>query len=90
MSRAYAKEICLLDKIQIVASQHYLSTLKAHKLNTVIPTEVFCMKGTSLHSNNPNGQSSAMSCRKKRNKTIFSGGEKTASQSIQGEIEVLK
>ena len=40
----------------------YLSTLRAQRLSTVMPTEVFCTNGTSLHSTNPNGQSSAISC----------------------------
>lgn len=40
----------------------YLSMLKAHRLSTVMPTEAFWMKGTSLHRVTPNGQSSARSC----------------------------
>lgn len=41
----------------------YLSMLNAHRLSTVMPTEAFWMKGTSLHRVTPNGQSSARSCR---------------------------
>lgn len=37
--------------------------LSAHRLSTVMPTEAFWMKGTSLHRVTPNGQSSARSCR---------------------------
>lgn len=79
ISRAYAKQFYLLDKIQIlygacVLLQHtrecrlflHLSTLKAHKLSTVIPTDIFWRKGTSLHSSTPNGQSSAMSWNRKK------------------------
>lgn len=32
----------------------YLSTLRAHRLSTVIPTEAFCRKGTSLQRKSPN------------------------------------
>lgn len=39
----------------------YLSMLSAHKLSTVMPTDAFCMKGTSLQSPTPNGQSLAKS-----------------------------
>lgn len=79
ISRAYAKQFYLLDKIQTlyracILVQHtrecrlflHLSTLKAHKLSTVIPTDVFWRKGTSLHSSTPNGQSSAMSWNRKK------------------------
>lgn len=65
----------------------YLSTLRAHKLNTVIPTEVFCMKGTSLQSTKPNGQSSAMSWGKTRGKKR---GIISQAAAIQGKIEDLK
>lgn len=34
----------------------HLSILRAHKLNTVMPTDVFWMKGTSLHISTPKGQ----------------------------------
>lgn len=43
----------------------YLSMLRAHRLSTVIPTEAFCTKGTSLHSVTPKGQSSASSWRER-------------------------
>lgn len=36
--------------------------LSAHRLSTVMPTEAFWMKGTSLHRVTPKGQSSARSC----------------------------
>ena len=31
-----------------------LSTLRAQRLSTVMPTEAFCTKGTSLHRQRPN------------------------------------
>lgn len=43
----------------------HLSILRAHKLSTVMPTDAFWMKGTSLHISTPKGQSSASSCEKK-------------------------
>lgn len=47
-----------------------LSTLRAHRFRTVMPTEAFCRKGTSLHKPRPKsvsskGQCSARSCRSK-------------------------
>lgn len=73
VSRAYAKQTDrLLDGIRSDSRQQqgrrlfsgpYLSTLSAHRLSTVTPTEVFWMKGTSLHRTSPKGQSSATSCR---------------------------
>lgn len=93
ISRAYAKYVYLLDKIQIVyracvllqqtRQQRlflHLSTLKAHKLSTVIPTDVFWRKGTSLHSPTPNGQSSAISCH--RNKAQFSQWENSSMKLL--------
>lgn len=44
--------------------QSHLSILRAHKLNTVMPTDAFWMKGTNLHISTPKGQSSASSCEK--------------------------
>lgn len=43
----------------------HLSILSAHKLNTVMPTDAFWMKGTNLHISTPKGQSSASSCKNK-------------------------
>lgn len=45
----------------------YLSTLRAHRLSTVMPTDVFCRKGISLHRKCPKellakGQPIARSC----------------------------
>lgn len=45
----------------------YLSTLRAHRLSTVMPTDAFCRKGSSLHRKSPkkllaNGQPIARSC----------------------------
>lgn len=84
ISRAYAKQFHLLDKIQImyrayIFLQHtrgrplflHLSTLKAHKPSTVIPTDIFWRKGTSLHSPTPNGQSLATSCNRNRGQLYF-------------------
>lgn len=39
----------------------YLSMLRAQRLRTVMPTEAFWMKGTSLHTCTPKGQSFAKS-----------------------------
>lgn len=39
----------------------HLSMLRAQRLRTVMPTEAFWMKGTSLHTCTPNGQSFAKS-----------------------------
>lgn len=90
ISRAYAKQFYLLDKMQIlygscILLQHtrqwwlflHLSTLKAHRLSTVIPTDVFWRKGTSLHSLTPNGQSSAMSCNRKKRANFFQWEKKS-------------
>lgn len=49
----------------------YLSTLKAHRLSTVIPTDAFWRNGTSLHRKSPNALSSnghfvTSSCKKNR------------------------
>lgn len=35
-----------------------LSTLSAHRLRTVMPTEAFCRKGSDLHRNRPNAVAS--------------------------------
>lgn len=45
----------------------YLSTLRAHRLSTVMPTDAFCRKGISLHRKRPKkllakGQPIARSC----------------------------
>lgn len=34
--------------------ERYLSTLRTHRLRTVMPTEAFCRKGNSLQRNKPN------------------------------------
>lgn len=54
----------------------YLSTLKAHRLSTVIPTDAFWRNGTSLHRKSPNGLSSnghfvTSSCKKKKSIVHF-------------------
>lgn len=67
----------------------YLSILSAQRLSTVIPTEAFWMKGTSLHIPAPKGQSSASSCVKEVNSVSevsggtperpYTSGEKTSN-----------
>lgn len=47
----------------------YRSILRAHRLRTVIPTEAFWMNGINLHTYTPNGQSSAISCKRKTMET---------------------
>lgn len=39
--------------------------LSAQRLRTVMPTDAFCIKGSSLHTSTPKGQSSAWSWKKK-------------------------
>lgn len=53
---------------QTVCSYPHRSMLSAHRLRTVIPTEAFWMNGINLHTYTPNGQSSAISCRKINNR----------------------
>lgn len=86
VSRAYGKQTYLLaDGVRLDGQQQsfppngsvlflfYLSTLSAHRLSTVTPTEVFWMKGTSLQRTSPKGQSSAISCtpQKKNNHELL-------------------
>lgn len=58
------RERCTLSMHCVVC---YLSTLRAHRLSTVMPTDAFCRKGSSLHRKSPkkllaNGQPIARSC----------------------------